>query len=290
MENVFIDWGAIKPHTVLKEQDKSEVSTQSTLELMVLAPFNAYMEAGCPHYGLYQLITNGCIIYICNPKDVKDLRGKNAKTDKTDAYFIRELWQKEPSAFHKLPIPDCLEIQSRFLMDKYIHFMMDCARFKNRQKSYEKEFGESEAYTEILQILERRKKETLAKVKLLLEKEIEKVKDIKGIGIRYLAGILTVAHPKKFSSLSKYLAYCGYKESSWQEGRGKYNRVAKTLAWQMTKSLIMHKDPKFYPLYLQIKKDITNRHPDFPKARLNGMSMNRISTFLLKELYGRFSY
>ena len=115
------------------------------------------------------------------------------------------------------------------------------------------------------------------------------MKDIKGLGLRLLAGLLACAHPKRFPTLSRYLAYCGYKQSSWRKGSNNYSRVAKTLGWQITKSLIMHTDPKFYPLYLKIKEDLRNKYPDYTKGKIDGMAKNRISTFLLKEMYSRFS-
>jgi hypothetical protein len=137
--------------------------------------------------------------------------------------------------------------------------------------------------------LEAQKKVVIDALKPLLKEEVDKVKDIKGIGLRYIAGLLAAANPKRFPTLSKFLAYCGYKESSWRNGSGKYNREAKCLAWQMSKSIILHKDPKFYPLYLKIKGDLKEKYPDYPKPRINGMSINRTSTFILKELYLRYS-
>lgn len=288
MKNIFIDWGITKPHTILVEQGKSMAKLQSE-ELESFVPFNAFIEAGCPHQFLYHLIEKGCEVYICNPKDVKELRAEAGKSDEVDVWFIRELFFEQPTIFHKLSIPERRDIQLKFLMKKYMTFLVDCARFKHRQVSYEKEYGEFEVYTEILNILEKKKKEALSKVKPLLEEELKKVQDIKGIGLRFLAGLLAVAHPKRFSTLSKYLSYCGYKESSWQGGKGKYSRIAKSLAWQMVKSLIMHKDSKFYPFYLHLKGDLRERFPSYSKAKLDGMARNRMATFLLKEFYVRFS-
>ncbi len=289
MKKVFIDWGATKPHTVLIGKEKSTLSFKSSGEVNSLVPFNAFLEAGCPHHFLYELIQQKCEVYICNPKLVKALRGKQEKSDEADVYFIRELWRKDPKAFHELSTPERKDLQVTFLMSRYLHFMKDCARFKNRQKAYEKEFGENETYAEILVMLEQKKSEALKKVKPLLKQELAKVADIKGIGLRLLAGLLATAHPKRFPTLSKYLSYCGYKASSWRDGRGNYSRVAKTLAWQISKSLIMHKDENFYPLYVKVKADLRSKHPDFSRGKTNGMAINRLSTFILKELYSRFS-
>lgn len=288
MKNVYIDWGITKPHMVLIDNEES-VSAFKSAPIIDSTPFNAYLEAGCPHKFLYQLINSGCEVYLCDPKLVKALRGKEEKSDETDVHFIRELWLKQPDAFRKLSIPERKELQVSFVMSRYLHFMKDCARFKNRQKAYEREFGETETYKEILAILERKKKDALKQIKPLLKEELKKVEDIKGVGLRLLAGLLASAHPKHFSTLSKYLGYCGYKASSWKNGTSKYSRTAKTLAWQMTKSVIMHKDPKFYQLYLKIKADLKKKHPDYSKGKIDGMARNRVSTFILKELYSRFS-
>lgn len=289
MKNVYIDWGIAKPHVVLIGQDDSPEKLESRTILESLAPFNAFLEAGCPHYFVYQLIEKGCEIYVCDSKDIIPLRGGTEKSDESDVLFIRALRIEHPDRFRKLSIPERRDTQLKFLMKKYVHFMMDCVRFKHRQSSYEREFGETQTYVEVLNLLEKKKKETLMEVKPLLKDDLEKVSDINGLGLRFLAGLLAVAHPKRFSTLSRYLAYCGYKESSWLKGKGKYNRDAKTIAWQITKSIILHKDPRFYSLYLKLKQDLRTRYPNYSKAQIHGMAINRTSTFLLKELYARYS-
>jgi hypothetical protein len=216
------------------------------------------------------------------------LRGEREKSDELDVVLIRQLALERPDSFRELAEPEYRDLQLRFLMDKYVHFMQDCVRFQLRQKAYEREFGEEPAYGEILFILERMKKDALGEVQPYMKEDLRKVEDIKGVGLRFLAGLLAVAHPKRFPTLSRYLAYCGYKQSSWREGSNKYSRVAKTLAWQMTKSMIMAKDPQFYSLYLKIKEDLHAKNPDYPKGKIDGMARNRVSTFLLKELYSRF--
>lgn len=290
MENVFIDWAVAKPHVVLIGNDEeSTVNIKSINTLDSLLPFKAYLETGCPHHFLYELIEKGCKVYLCDCRLAKALRDEEKKSDEADVHFIRELWRKNPTLFHELSIPEAKDLQVNFLMKRYLHFMNDCARFKRRQKSYLHEFGENETYSEIIIILEKKKKEALKKVKPLLKDELKKVEDIHGVGPTLLAGLLATAHPKRFSTLSKYLGYCGYKGSSWQNGKGKYNRVAKSLAWQMTRCVIMHKDSRFYPLYLKIKEDLRKKNPDYAKCKIHGMAKNRVATFILKELYSRFS-
>lgn len=288
MQNIFIDWGATKLHTILigQQKDSQKLDTE---KLNDLKPFNAFLEAGCPSHFLHTLIEGGCDVYLCDQTLVHALRGSHEKSDETDVHYIRELYIRDSTIFHKLSPPQRKDMQIRYIMGQYLRYMKETVRFQHRQYAYEREFGENETYSEILATLRKTKEDTLKKLKPLLVEELTKIEDIKGIGLRYLAGLLATAHPKRFPSLSKFLSYCGYKESTWQHGRGKYNRVAKCLAWQMTKSIILHKDPKFYSVYLKMKEDMKAKHPDYSKAKINGMAMNRTSTFILKELYHRYS-
>jgi len=291
MRNVFIDWGATKPHLVLLDEELLSQPMTSEDLLIKYSPFDAYLEAGCPHKFLYDLIAKGCEIYSCDTHDLTQLKRHNneQKSDEKDVVLIRELWREQPERFHQLSTPQRKELQVNFIMSQYLRFMRDTVRFKLIQKSYEKEYGSSDSYVNMVASLEAQKKAMLNKLKPLLKEEVNRVKDIKGIGLRYVAGLLVTANPKRFPTLSKYLSYCGYKETSWQDGRGKFSRDAKCLAWQMSKSLILHKDPKFYPLYLKLKQDLREKHPDYSKAKIDGMAINRTSTFILKELYLRYS-
>lgn len=288
MQNVFIDWGVTKLHTVLIGQ-QTDSKKLSTHDLDSLKPFNAFLEAGCPSHFLYCLIDGECEVYLCDQNLIHSLRGSHEKSDETDIHYIRELFLRDQTIFHKLSLPQRKDIQIRYIMGQYLHYMKECVSFQHREHAYEKEFGQSETYSEILTTLRKNKAGTLKKLEPLLSEELRKIGDIKGIGLRYLAGLLATAHPKKFPTLSKFLSYCGYKNSSWNRGTGKYNRVAKCLAWQMSKSIILHKDPTFYKLYLKFKDDLHVKYPDYPKAKINGMAINRTSTFILKELYFRYS-
>jgi hypothetical protein len=288
MQNIFIDWGVTKLHTVLIGQ-QTDSKKLSTIDFDSLKPFNAFLEAGCPSNLLYCLIDDGCEVYLCDQNLIHSLRGSHEKSDETDVHYIRELYLRDQTLFRKIALPQRKDIQIRYIMGQYLHYMKEHASFRRRQQAYEKEFGKSETYSEILVTLKKNKVEALKKLEPLLSEELSKIGDIKGIGLRYLAGLLATAHPKKFPTRSKYLSYCGYKNSSWNRGSGKYNRVAKCLAWQMSKSIILHKDPKFYTLYLKFKDDLRVKYPDYSKAKINGMAINRTSTFILKELYLRYS-
>jgi predicted RNA-binding protein YlxR (DUF448 family) len=295
---VYLDWGIRKPHVVLLPDGKTyRVKTIGDMEELLVKSSEVvksgkiliFTEAGIPHNFVYQLIQKGYGVYICRTKTTKEFRGNRGKNDEADARLLKEIHQIQPDAFRQLMEPEQRESELKYHMGCYLHFMKACISFKNKQQAFEREFGEKEAYSEVIKILKAKKSDALKKVKPLIIKELNKVKDIKGIGLCLLAGLLATAHPKRFQSLSKYLAYCGYKESSWQRGKGNYNRLAKSFAWQITNSIIRHRDTKFYPLYLKFKKDLKEKDPNYENGRIHGMAMNRVSTFLLKELYRKFA-
>ena len=156
---------------------------------------------------------------------------------------------------------------------------------KNWTKSYEKNFG-GHPTIGLENALELKKK-LYREIELIVYKERPKIKHIKGFGSRYLAGILAYAHPNRFPSLRKFLAYCGYKKSVKVTGR--YSRKACSLINQTVKGLIMHKDKHYYALYLKIKNDLNKRFPTYTKGKIDGMAKNRVGTFLLKEVYITFA-
>jgi len=155
---------------------------------------------------------------------------------------------------------------------------------KNWSTAYQKDFGEvpdiDVGQTIIL-------KETLAKeLKILTKKERRKIKHImhiKGLGSRYLAGILAYAHPSRFPGQRKFLFYCGYTQASGK--LKKYNRRIKPIMYNLVGSIIKAKDPKYYGLYLKFKEDAKTRNPNKPKIAIHRIAINRTATFFLKEIY-----
>jgi hypothetical protein len=47
----------------------------------------------------------------------------------------------------------------------------------------------------------------------------------------------------------------------------------------------MNKDEKYYPLYLKMKQDAKIRQPEKSKMAIHRIAMNRVATFVLKEVY-----
>ena len=71
--------------------------------------------------------------------------------------------------------------------------------------------------------------------------------------------------------------------------RRHYNVEVHIIVWQIVEQLIMHKNPNYYMGYLKIKNDLTNRHHNYPRYKIDAMTRNRIGTFLLKDIYDRFN-
>jgi len=316
--NIFIDWALKKDHVAVIES-KSEMQIKSSAnlkfdsitepnsavkiksnfalkfgsvqELLDLikesfesvkseSKLNSFIESGAPYLLLHQLITNDFNVFIVDSHLIKDFRGEREKTDEKDAQYIRELYHQKPEIFKPLTLQDKDLIHAKYLVAKYIHFTKGIARLKNQQKAFERQFGDSETYKHTIKEWSLKKKEALTEVLPYLKEDIQKI-NIAGVGNVLSMQILASAHPNKFNSLSSFLAYCGYKGNVGT----KYNRLAKTTAYQMASECVMHKNEKYYPLYLKVKEDLKQRFPEDRKAKINGKAINRLSTFLLKEIY-----
>lgn len=155
---------------------------------------------------------------------------------------------------------------------------------KNWQTSFNKDFGNSPYIG--LDGIEKCKQQLMKEICSIVKVERNKVRHIKGFGPRYIAGILAYAHPQRFTSLRKFLFYCGYTQASRK--LKKYNRRIKPIMHLLTRQVIMNKDEKYYQVYLKVKDDMRQRHPNKGKGGIDQMARNRLGTYLLKEIYELF--
>lgn len=280
---VFVDWGITKPHRVIKE-DSNKIEKITTNNLNLSQEAEIYLEAGCPKHMLYQLIEDGHRIFLCPSEAIKIIRDELGlkKSDKLDVNLVCKLHRREPGAFSELEKPDKDDIKFKFLMGKYRQITKDLVSLKNRRKAVEREYGSFGVYEEIVTLLEKEKKDLLRKAEPLMSYELSRVR-IKGIGQALMARLLSEAHPKNFSTLSKYLIYCGYKGITKVTRR--YNREAKSIGYLMCEGTMRAKNPKFYPLYLKIKENLKGKYPDYPRYRINNMTKNRVATLILKDIW-----
>jgi hypothetical protein len=154
---------------------------------------------------------------------------------------------------------------------------------KNWSASYQKDFDNTpEIGLEKVTLL----KKTLTKeLTLLVKDDLAKI-HIKGLGPRYLAGILAYAHPSRFPSQRKFLFYCGYTQASRINKH--YCRRIKPIMYNLVGNIIKAKDPKYYMFYLKFKEDARIRNGNKSKMALHRIAINRTATFVLKEIYKIF--
>jgi len=164
---------------------------------------------------------------------------------------------------------------------------------KNRASSWEKDFGEFELplYEEFLKSIEGEKKVLMKEAKLVMGKEYFELQNKwKGIGPVIVAQLLAFAHPRRFPSLRKFLYYCGRKKIA--KDNKNYSRIASTTAFQAAEGLIRGRNEEYRELYDKIKEKITGEHKEELeeknpgiKAKINGKTLNRLSTLWLKDFY-----
>jgi len=283
----FIDWGESKESVILITKGGSLTRSIVTDIEKIPPQSKVYLEESYPHYLLYQLLEKNCDIFLCDTRAVKKYREQHniEKSDKNDAKILSILHQEQPSFFHKLEKPSEQEIMFNFLMAKYRFYKNIVQNLKQNMTSYKREFGKVPKFEETIKRFQKKKRGIIKKASRYIKEEYKKVKDIRGIGKRVLCRLLAVAHPKDFSSLSKFLIYCGYKGICKETGN--YSRRAKGVARNMVICLLRHKNKKYYPLYKEIKADLRDEYPNYSKGRIDGMARNRIATLLLKEIYNR---
>jgi hypothetical protein len=192
-----------------------------------------------------------------------------------------QMTRKEHQKLHNiLPIDTPLSKKKR----QYDALTKLIVSMKNWQTSFGKEFDDS-PYIGIDGV-EKCKAEIRKEIVNMIKAEKQKVRHIKGFGSTYLAGILAYAHPNRFASQRKFLFYCGFTEASRK--LKKYNRRIKPIMHELTKQIFMHKDQKYYPLYLKFKEDLRQMFPNKSKKAIDMMARNRMGTYLLKETYQIF--
>lgn len=186
--------------------------------------------------------------------------------------------KKHQKIHDNIPIISDLSLKMR----QYDWLVKVSVMLKNWSTAYKRQFGENPIDIGLAEI-EMKKKEILKDAKVIIREDLKKVTHIKGLGVRFLAGLLAYAHPSRFSNLHKFLHYCGYKGSA--KISKKYSRKVCSLVHQIAKSLLMHKDPEYYSLYQKLRNDLRSKYPNARKIKTYNIAINRVGTFFLKEIY-----
>lgn len=288
-----IDFGIKKRNEFIVDEKGKEIK-----DLNLKKKDLVLVEIGCPKGKLYQYAEK-CKVLLIDGKETKKAR-KGKKTHKEDALTILRLYKEKPQLFKKLTIKDKEELGRIKQFKIYMRITKTLAGIKNIQKAQIKEYGgELEDIKEQIKYLEKKKKELLKPLEKWVKPYLKQTEDIKGLGPRYLIEVLLFAPPKKFHCLSAYLSYCGYKGSAYwkidQKGgkkkAGKYNHNVHAAYYCIVTEIIKHriKSPnKFGKMYDEFKKNIAKKNKDWTKGKINGVTINRIATFVAKEIYNRF--
>jgi len=284
-KEVYVDFGVRKPHAILYGESEQAVMS-ADLAGLGLKDCTVFLEEGCPRAELIRLVSNNRVLLVDGAR-VKARRDELGvpKSDVNDVRLVRELARSSPGVFREVTVREKAELANRMAYDYYCKLTTLIASLKNRQVAFLKEFGrELPELAAILRALETEKKKATKCFDVY--RQAAKGLGIRGVGPRLLGGILLIARPARFHSMSAYLAYCGLKEVSIRSG--KYSRSIRTLYHQLSTSVIMQGDAEFYRLYAQIKVDLRSRFPEDRPSRLEGRARNRLSTFLAKRIYLSF--
>lgn len=187
--------------------------------------------------------------------------------------------KKHQKLHHNVPVTNDLNLKMR----QYDKLVKLSVMFKNWKWAYKREFGQLIDISLNEEEIEAQKKKVINGLKVLLLDKKEKTKHIKGLGIRYLAGMLAYADPKRFPTVGRYLYYCGYTKAS--KLTKKYSRKVCSLVYQIVNCMIKAKDERYYHLYLKIKQE---QAAEFPKFKKHRIAINRVGTLFLKEFYNLF--
>ena len=167
------------------------------------------------------------------------------------------------------------------IMRQYRMYNKMVVSLKNWKKAWNKQFTDLEdsSIDDMIIGLESKKKVLLKEAKYVLGDKVRLCNNWKGVGIRYLAGLLAFAQPSRFPSLWKFLYYCVYKEIAKKNKN--YSHYMCSLSYEIANSLIRSKNDKFYPLYLEIKEGFKDERTIVAHRK----ALNRIATLFLKDFY-----
>ena len=282
----------------------------------------AILEQGCPLSLIYRLTSRGVTVKLIVNHATEQYRREHGieKTDENDAKILCHL-ANNGAAMQEVTLDD-RRMQMHDLYHQYCRYQKARVAMQNMRKAHLRAYGVSGAgestklvkskvklhpapdlspYDISIEVLQAREKTLLktlgvtAKGMPLFEmaggESIETVKSmvivqppaIKGLGERIWLGIMVAANPTSFKCLSAYLRFCGLTGDAVKSHR--YNRHARMLYHMLAEEVMRLKDPTFRPIYDQCKADIAERNPEYTKGHIHNAALNRVATFLAKEIY-----
>ena len=120
----------------------------------------------------------------------------------------------------------------------------------------------------------------------------EYLKGIEGLGPVLACGLLGfIGDHRRFKGLRSLWHYCGLHVVNGEAPkRAKgvkvdWNPRFRTLMWQIGKSLIMRKNPRYYPLYVEYKRAEAEKHPELTKLHIHNRALRKVQKDFLKDLW-----
>lgn len=290
---IYVDWGKAKDWFYII--DSNEIVKSTTFEnLLNLVNNNTeiFLETGLPKTEfLIPLLEKGATVNLIKADKISEKREKEGieKTDKNDCLLIRDYVSNSGRILISLKSVEDLEnLKFKFFAKKHDQLNKTITRLKNIETAYLTEYGFGK--DTLIPILEKEKDSTEKVLERIFRVEIALFDDIKGISTITITKALLFSNPRNFLSVSKYLAYVGFK-GSVSKTKNKKRRInpKRTPFYQMCESMVMKKDKKWYPLYLEIKEKLKKKFPDDKPYINDGKAKNRISTLLAKEFYKRIN-
>ena len=287
--NKYIDWATRKEWVMIEGDSLPQPYPFEELVERITKDDKVYLESGVPKRFIREILEHSGRIFFVDNKKVKELRDKanSKKSDYADTIALKQYIDNGYKRFTEITLEnfDLLELKSLYYL--YEKQTQHVVRLKNQQSAYVNEYGEESVdINDTIKINEKLKDKFRKQLAKYFKHEISLFKDIKGLGERYVFGVMLTVNPIDFKTKTRYLSYCGL--VSKEQTKNRYNRSALSLFHQIAKELIMQKDPKYYPLYIEIKSVIAEKHnPEWTKGHINNVTINRMSTLIAKEFFKR---
>ena len=288
---VYVDWGRTKDWFYIT--DNNEVVESSSFEVLLNLVNNnteIYLETGVSKTEfLIPLLKKGVIVNLIKGEKIKEKRKKEdiEKTDENDCLLIRDYVSNSGRILITLKsLGDLENLKFKFFAKKHDQLNRTIVRLKNIESAYLSEYGGSR--DNFIPILEKEKESVEKILERIFRTEIALFDDIEGISTVTISKALLFSNPKNFSCVSKYIRYLGFTKDTSKTDNGKRRiNPKRTPFYQMCKGIIIKKDRKWYPIYLEIKEKLKLKFPENRPYQINEKAINRISTLLAKEFYRR---
>ena len=290
---IYVDWGKTKDWFYIVDNNEGvESSSFESLLNLVNSNTEIFLEAGLPKTEfLIPLLKKEVTVNLIKGEKIKEKREEEniEKTDRNDCLIIRDYVNNNGRISTILKSVEDLEnLKFKFFAKKHDQLNRTIIRLKNIEIAYLSEYGETK--DNFISILEKEKESVEKTLERIFRTEIILFGDIEGISTVTISKALLFSNPRNFSCVSKYIRYLGFTEATSRTENGKRRiNPKRTPFYQMCKGIIIKKDRKWYPLYLEIKEKLKLRFPENRPYQINEKAINRISTLLAKEFYKRIN-